>query len=172
MVQYLDRLDAASPTVVIQRRALAALGPRMLRLAAERALGAHPYLVPAEHTALARETLGDGPLLAPEVTVVLEGDPTTAREIARSFTSGYLALPNYAGNIRRLGFSADDLAGGGSDRLVDAIVCWGDPPTAAARVRRHYEAGADHVCIQIVPRSRDQFPLAEYRALAAALAAG
>ncbi len=171
MVQYLDTLDASSPTVPPERRALAALRPGMLRLGAQRALGAHPYFVPAEHTALARETLGRGPLLAPEVTVVLESDPARAREIARTFTSGYLALPNYAGNLRRLGFSEEDLAGGGSDRLVDAVVCWGDTATAAARVRRHYEAGADHLCVQIVTGSRERFPLAEYRELADALGA-
>ncbi len=170
MVRYLNRLDAASPTVPSERRALAALGPRMLRLAAERSLGAHPYFVPAEHTAMARETLGAAPLLAPEVTVVLEADPASAREVARTFTSGYLALPNYADNLRRLGFVDEDLASGGSDRLVDAVVCWGDPASAAARVRRHFEAGADHVCLQVVTDPREGVPLAGYRELAAALA--
>ncbi len=169
MVRFLDELDAASPTVPPSGRALAALGPRMLRLAAQRSLGAHPYFVPAEHTAMAREVLGPGPLLAPEVTVVLRPDPGGAREIARAFTARYLALPNYADNLRRLGFTDDDVAGAGSDRLVDAVVCWGDPATAAARVRRHFEAGADHVCLQVLPGEADGFPLAQYRELAAAL---
>jgi len=170
MVQFLDQLDAASPTVPPEQRVLAALGPRMLRLAAERSRGAHPYFVPAEHTAMAREVLGKGPLLAPEVTVVLRSDPTGAREVARAFTARYLALPNYANNLRRLGFSEEDVAGAGSDRLVDAVVCWGDPATAAARVRQHLDAGADHVALQVLTGSAEGFPLAQYRELAAALA--
>ena len=114
------------------RRALAALGPKMLRLAADRAVGAHPYFVPAEHTAQARETLGTGPLLAPEVTVVLESDPTKARELGRTFTTGYLTLPNYTNNLRNFGFDDDDLAGGGSDRLVDADGLLGETSTRLA----------------------------------------
>ena len=169
MVQYLDELDAATPGVPPGRRVLAALGDRMLALAARRSVGAHPYFVPPEHTARAREVLGEGPLLAPEVTVVVERDPTTARELARGFTTGYLALPNYANNLRRLGFSEDDIAGGGSDRLVDAVVCWGDVETAAGRVARHFEAGADHVCLQVVTGSSDEFPIAQYRELAPAI---
>ncbi len=168
MERYLDALDGAGPSVAKDRRVLAALGPRMLRLSAERAAGAHPYFVPVEHTARARELLGSGPLLAPEVTVVLERDPATARELARTFTAGYLTLPNYTNNLRSLGFGDDDLTGAGSDRLVDAVVCWGDPDTIAARVREHVEAGADHVCVQVVS-SRESFPLAEYRELAPAL---
>ena len=150
MESYLDALDGAGPSVAKDRRVLAALGPRMLRLAAERAAGAHPYFVPVEHTARARELLGNGPLLAPEVTVVLERDPVTAREVARTFTAGYLTLPNYTNNLRSLGFGDDDLTGAGSDRLVDAVVCWGELDTVAARVREHVEAGADHVCVQVV----------------------
>ena len=124
-VAFLDALDAAEPTVPADRRVLAALGPRMLELAAERSAGAHPYFVPVEHTAMARRVMGEGPLLAPELTVVLEPDPTTARQLARTFTTGYLGLPNYADNLRRFAFDDDDLAGGGSDRLVDAVVAWG-----------------------------------------------
>ncbi|MGH9016399.1 MAG: TIGR03620 family F420-dependent LLM class oxidoreductase [Acidimicrobiales bacterium] len=168
MVGYLDALDSAG-VVAADRRVLAALGPRMLRLAADRALGAHPYFVPVEHTARARETLGAGALLAPEVTVVLERDPATARHLARTFTTGYLTLPNYSDNLRTLGYSDDDVAGGGSDRLVDAVVCWGDVDTVAAQVRRHLEAGADHVCLQVVSDGRDTFPMAEYRLLAPAV---
>jgi probable F420-dependent oxidoreductase len=167
VVQYLDALDGAA-TVGRDRRVLAALGPRMLQLAAERAAGAHPYFVPVEHTVRARQVLGNGPLLAPEVTVVLERDPTRARELARTFTTGYLTLPNYSNNLRTLGFGEEDVTGGGSDRLVDATVAWGDVDAIAARVRAHHDAGADHVCVQVVA-GRDGFPLAEYRELAPAL---
>ena len=170
MVSYLDALDAAGPAAAKDRRVLAALGPRMLRLSGERAAGAHPYFVPVEHTAQARAVLGAGPLLAPEVTVVLERDPDQARRLARTFTAGYLTLPNYTNNLRTFGFSDADLSGGGSDRLVDAIVCWGDLETIAARVHGHLEAGADHVCVQVIS-GRESFPLAEYRELAPALLA-
>ena len=163
---YLDALDATVPTVPVDRRVLAALGPRMLELAAERSAGAHPYFVPPEHTAFAREVMGPGPILAPEVTVVLETDSSTARELARKFTTGYLtSLPNYVDNLRRLGYTDDDVAGGGSDRLVDAVVAWGDTDAIASRVREHHQAGADHVCLQVVADDTG-FPLAEYRALA------
>jgi probable F420-dependent oxidoreductase len=172
MVGYLDALDAAgSPGVAADHRVLAALGPRMLELAGRRAAGAHPYFVPVEHTARARLILGAGPVLAPEVTVVLDADPTRARALARTFTTGYLTLPNYTNNLRSLGFDDDDLAGGGSDRLVDAVVCWGDTAAVAAAVRAHHEAGADHVCLQVLTPARDSFPLAEYAALATAVLA-
>ena len=144
---------------------LAALGPRMLQLAAERAAGAHPYFVPAEHTARARDLLGPDALLAPEVSVVLETDADMARQTARRFTAGYLTLPNYANNLRTLGFGDNDLAGGGSDRLVDAVVAWGGPEEVSQRVRRHLEAGADHVCIQVISAPQS-FPLEAYRELA------
>jgi probable F420-dependent oxidoreductase len=168
MVRYLDALDDGGPAVAPDRRVLAALGPRMLRLARDRGAGAHPYFVPVEHTARARAELGEGPLLAPEVTVVLEHDPTTARDLARTFTAGYLTLPNYTNNLRSFGFGDDDLAGGGSDRLVDAVVSWGSVDDIAGRVRGHYDAGADHVCVQVVSPRRS-FPLAAYRALAPTL---
>jgi len=170
MVEYLDALDAAGPEVANGRRVLAALGPRMLRLAAGRAAGAHPYLVPVEHTARARETLGPHALLAPEVTVVLDPDPATARQVARTFVSGYLTLPNYANNVRSLGFGEDDLADGGSDRLIDALVAWGGPDDVARQVRRHLEAGADHICVQVLASpTLTTFPLDSYRQLAPAL---
>jgi probable F420-dependent oxidoreductase len=168
VVGYLDGLDAVG-TVPKERRVLAALRPRMLELARDRSAGAHPYFVPVEHTARAREILGAGPLLAPEVTVVLERDPDTARAVARTFTTGYLGLPNYSNNLRTLGYSGEDLAGGGSDRLVDAVVGWGDEDAVAGRVRAHREAGADHVSVQVVTGGRESFPLAEYRRLAPAL---
>jgi probable F420-dependent oxidoreductase len=154
MRTYLDGLDRvpwngptpAAPVPLV----LAALRPRMLELARDRAAGAHPYFTPVEHTARARATLGPAPLLAPEVAVVLETDPSRARARARSYTEGYLRLPNYTNNLRDLGYGDEDLAGAGSDRLVDAIVPWGDEAAIAARVREHVAAGADHVCVQPV----------------------
>jgi probable F420-dependent oxidoreductase len=150
MVAYLDELDAATPPVPKERRVLAALGPRMLRLAAERAAGAHPYLVTPEHTRRAREILGPGPLLAPEQKVVLETDPRRAREIGRAVVARYLQLPNYTNNLRWLGFTDEDLAGEGSDALVEALVAWGTPEDIEARVREHHAAGADHVAVQVL----------------------
>ena len=168
MVSYLDALDAQPAPVPPGRRVLAALRPRMLELAAARAAGAHPYFVPVEHTARARATLGPGPLLAPEVAVVLESDPTKARELARTYASIYLPLPNYAGNLRTFGYGDEDIDHGGSDRLIDAVIPWGDAGRVALRVREHLDAGADHVCVQVVAEHHD-FPLDGYRALAAAL---
>ena len=150
MVTYLDELDVASPPVPKERRVLAALGPRMLRLAAERAAGAHPYLVTPEHTRRAREILGPEPLLAPEHMAVVETDPGRAREIGRATLTRYLQLPNYTNNLRRLGFTEDDLAGAGSDSLVDALIAWGTPDEIGARIREHREAGADHVTVQVL----------------------
>ena len=170
MVAYLDGLDALEHPVPPERRVLAALAPRMLELAAARATGAHPYFVPVEHTALARGILGADSLLATEVAVVLETDPTKARELARAYASIYLGLPNYTSNLRRFGFGDDDIDHGGSDRLIDAVIPWGDIETIADRVLGHLEAGADHVCLQVVA-DRQDFPLDEYRALAPALAA-
>jgi probable F420-dependent oxidoreductase len=165
MVAYLDALDALATPVPAERRVLAALRPRMLELAAARSAGAHPYFVPVEHTARARSILGPGPLLAPEVAVVLETDPARARELARGYARTYLALPNYTENLRTLGFGNDDIGGGGSDRLIDAVIPWGDAETLAAVVGAHHDAGADHVCVQVVT-GRPEFPLAEYRELA------
>jgi probable F420-dependent oxidoreductase len=128
---------------------LAALGPKMLELARDRAAGAHPYLVTPEHTAAARETLGSGVLLAPEQGVVLETDPVRARDLARPHVKAYGQLANYANSWRRLGFSEEDIATS-SDRLVDALVVWGDMDKIAARVHAHLAAGADHVCLQVI----------------------
>ena len=149
---------------------LAALGPRMLELAKERAAGAHPYFVPVEHTAYAREVLGPDRLLAPEVAVVLETDREAALQRAREYASIYLPLPNYTNNLRRFGFTDDDIEGGGSDRLIEAVIPWGDAATVAERVRAHLDAGADHVCVQVVA-DFFTFPLAQYRELAPALSA-
>jgi probable F420-dependent oxidoreductase len=164
MVAYLNALDALETPVPPERRVLAALGPRMLELSATRAAGAHPYFVPLEHTARARDILGPGPLLAPEVAVVLETDHARARELARGYAAGYLGLPNYTGNLRTLGYGDDDIAGGGSDRLIDAVIPWGDAATVAARIREHHDAGADHVCIQVIADG-GEVPLGEYAEL-------
>ncbi len=168
MVEYLDALDPLEAPVGHERRVLAALGPRMLELAAARALGAHPYLVPVEHTERARRTMGSGPLLAPEITAIVETDDNKARELARAFARGYLTLPNYANNLRSLGFSEDDLSGAGSDRFVDAVVAHGDAAAVADRIREHHEAGADHVAVQLLT-SRDGFPIDDYRDVASAV---
>lgn len=165
MVEFLDALgdDHAG------ERALAALGPRMLRLSADRAAGAHPYFVPVEHTAYAREHLGAGPLLAPEQAVVLETDPEKARQVARGHMQIYLNLVNYTNNLRRFGFTDDDIKDGGSDRLVDAIVAWGDAEAIANRVKAHHDAGADHVCLQVLGANPMAAPRADWRALAEAV---
>jgi probable F420-dependent oxidoreductase len=143
---YLDALDAAG--VPADRRCVAALGPKMLELARDRSAGAHPYLVTPEHTAIARGILGGAGLFV-EQGAVFETDPGTAREIARSALAGYVGLPNYVNNWKRLGFTDDDVETK-SDRLVDALVVWGDVDTIAARVQEHRDAGADHVCLQIL----------------------
>jgi probable F420-dependent oxidoreductase len=166
---YLDAMDAAAfrapepaepPT-----RVLAALGPKMLELAAERTRGAHPYFTSPEHTAFAREVMGDGPWLAPEQAFVLDSDPSSARARARGHMAYYLELDNYRRNLKRLGFVDDDFEGGGSDRAVDAIVAWGGVDAVRDRVKAHLDAGADHVCVQAVGSD----PLDELRQLAPAL---
>jgi probable F420-dependent oxidoreductase len=170
MREYLAALDAASPPTPRARRVLAALGPQMLELARDRASGAHPYLANPDHTHFARGVLGDEPMLLPEQPVVLERDPARAREAARNHLAVYLSLPNYVNNLRRIGFTADDVSTGGSDRLVDGIVAWGDETAIAARVGAHFDAGADHVCIQVVTLPpNDGLPRAQWRALAAAV---
>jgi probable F420-dependent oxidoreductase len=168
MVEYLDQLDASEPGIPPQRRLIAALGPRMLDLARERTAGSHPYFVPLEHTHFARERLGPGRLLAVEQAVVLETDPVVARELARGHMAVYLGLPNYVNNLLRHGFDESDLDGGGSDRLVDAIVAWGDEAAIAERIASHRAAGADHVCIQLVGPQPQGLPLSEWRRLAPA----
>jgi probable F420-dependent oxidoreductase len=173
MREYLDGIDAApyfaAPPATEPRRVLAALGPKMLALAATRAVGAHPYFVPVEHTAIAREAMGPDAWLMPEQMVVLETDPAKARSTAREKMKTYLGLPNYVNNLRRLGWGDDDLADGGSDRLVDAIVVWGDEESVRARVAEHHAAGADHVCVQVLLDNLSDVPLDEWRRLAPAL---
>jgi len=169
MSAYLDGLDAASTPLAVEDRVIAALGPRMLELARNRTAGTHPYLVTPELTQAARLGVGPDKLVASEQGVVLETDPTTARAIARSHLSVYLGLPNYANNWKRQGFTDDDIANGGSDRLVDALIVWGDEATIAARVQDQRDAGADHVCIQVLAEDPNAFPLEQWRALAPAL---
>ncbi len=169
MRDYLDGLDAAEVPLPSADRVLAALGPKMLELARTRAAGCHPYLVTPDHTAVARAALGDAALVAPEQAVVLETDPTRARELARIHLSRYLQLPNYANNWKRFGFTDDDILRGGSNRLVDALVVWGDEATIAARLQEHRDAGADHVCVQVLGEDLLAFPLDEWRRLAPAL---
>lgn len=169
MVDYLDALDTAG--VPADRRVLAALGPKMLKLSHDRAAGSHPYLVTPEHTADAREILGEGPLLAPELTVVLETDPDRARTLARAALSRYLELPNYTDNFQRYGFTEDDFTGGGSDRLIDALFAWGDENRIRARIDAFHAAGADHVALQVVSGGpQGALPRAEWRRLAQLLA--
>lgn len=174
MVEYLDAMDEAlfmapkgePPAQMV----LAALGPRMLRLAAERTAGAHPYFVPPEHTVIAREEMGAEPFLAVEQMVVLDDDPETARATARAHMSIYLGLPNYANNLMRLGFTEEEITdGGGADRLVDAIVAWGGVEDATARVQAHLDAGADHVCIQVLDDDMSTVPREGWAQLAEAL---
>ncbi|ARI50836.1 LLM class F420-dependent oxidoreductase [Streptomyces bacillaris] len=170
MAGYLDALDAATPSVEPGERVLAALGPKMLRLAADRALGAHPYLVTTEHTAEAREALGPDALLAPELTVVLDTDPDRARATAREMLAGYLRLPNYTANLLRLGFTEGDFEDGGSVRLLDALFALGGAEQVKARTGEYLDAGADHVALQVLTADEGGagLPLAEWRELAAA----
>jgi probable F420-dependent oxidoreductase len=166
MRAYLDALDSQSapPT----RRILAALGPRMLELARERSGGAHPYLVPPEHTLFAREVLGSEALLAPELSVLLDTDPERGLERARAFVADYLRLPNYTNNLRRLGFDESDVAAPGSDRLVRALVAFGDEQAIADRVADHHAAGADHVALHVIGAG-ETLPRDDWRRLAGAL---
>ncbi|MBV8982531.1 MAG: TIGR03620 family F420-dependent LLM class oxidoreductase [Acidimicrobiia bacterium] len=176
MKQYLDAMDAApfmadAPSTE-PTRVLAALGPKMLALAAERAAGAHPYFVSVEHTAFAREALGPDPLLCVEQAAVLSTDAEAARAAARAHMAIYLTLPNYTNNLRRFGFGDEDFDHGGSDLLVDTLVAWGDVEDVAARVRAHQDAGANHVCLQVLGTLPDDVrnpPIEQWRALAPAL---
>jgi probable F420-dependent oxidoreductase len=173
MRAYLDGMDAAfymgAAPATTPQTVLGALGPRMLELAASRTQGAHPYNVTTEHTAQARAILGPGKLLAPELAVKIETDPVAARAAGRAHLAVYFGLPNYVNSLRRLGFGDEDFADGGSDRLVDAIVAWGSPEQVAARVREFHDAGADHVCLQVLLERGAPPPVAEWRELAGQL---
>ncbi|MGW0711426.1 TIGR03620 family F420-dependent LLM class oxidoreductase [Streptomyces sp. NPDC002643] len=168
MATFLDGLDAVEPPVPVGGRVLAALGPRMLEIAAKRACGVHPYLVTPEHTRDARDAVGDG-LVLPEQTVILCVNREEARAIGEDWLRGYLALPNYANSVRRLGFTADDITGV-SDRLFDALIAWGDEEAIRRRVDEHVAAGADHVALQLLTaEGMMAFPRAQWRRLAAIL---
>lgn len=172
MRAYLERMDKAMFKGVEPAeppsRVLAALGPKMLALSAEMADGCHPYFVPVEHTAIARQAVGPGKIVAVEQMVVLEQDPATAREIARQHMEIYLGLPNYANNLQRLGYPAEEIEGA-SDRVVDAIVAWGTVDDVVARVQAHRDAGASHVCVQVLQADPRAVPTEAWSLLADAL---
>jgi probable F420-dependent oxidoreductase len=170
MEAFLEGLDRAEAPVPRTRRCLAALGPKMLDVSAKRSLGAHPYFVPVDHTRAARDRLGEGPLLAPELACVLAGDIESARAKARAFASLYLGLSNYTNNLLRHGFSRQDIGGGGSDTLIDAVVPHGSADDISAVARQHLAAGADHVCLQTAGVAG--IPRSEWTALASALGIG
>jgi len=167
MRSFLDGLDASPTPPPVDERCLAALGPRMLGLAGERAAGTHSYFVPVEHTRLARAQLGPGKLVAPEVACVLETDPVRARAVAREYAKLYLGLGNYTQNLLSFGFTEADIADGGSDRLIDAVIPQGTAEQIAEVVRAHLDAGADHVCVQ--PLGEAGIPRESWTALATVL---
>jgi probable F420-dependent oxidoreductase len=173
MVEYLDHMDqgvflSPQPSTPPQR-VLAALGPKMLKLAAERGAGAHPYFVPVEHTPFAREAMGQDALLAPEQAVVFETDPVKAREIARTHMTTYTRLPNYTNNLKRFGFTEEEITQQ-EDRLVDAIVAWGSTDAIVSRIKAHLDAGANHVCVQVLTDSIGTLPMKQWQELADATA--
>ncbi len=176
MTEYLDAMDNAvffaAPPATAPRRVLAALGPKMLKLSVQRGLGAHPYFVPVEHTAGAREIMGENALLAPEIAVVFDTNAETARATARQHMLTYNRLPNYVKNLSRLGYSQNDIAGPDkmpSDKMVDAIVAWGTLETIVSRIEAHLEAGANHVSVQVLSNKAGVLPTAQWRELATAL---
>jgi probable F420-dependent oxidoreductase len=170
MRTFLDGVDAAETPIPRDRRALAALGPKMLDLCRERAAGSHTYFVPPEHTRAARERLGGDRLIATELACVLDADPVSARATARRYAKMYLGLRNYTGNLLRYGFTERDIANGGSDRLIDTIVPHGTAGDVVAAAREHLDAGADHVCFQ--PVGISGVPRAAWTALASAAGLG
>ena len=167
MRTFLDGLDAADPPLPHEQRCLAALGPKMLDLAAERSRGALSYFVPVEHTRFARNRMGAGPLLAVELACVVDEDAERARAAARTYAQTYLRLRNYTSNLLRFGFSEDEIADGGSDRLIDAVIPQGSTGQIAEVVRAHLDAGADHVCLQ--PLAANGVPREAWAALATEL---
>ncbi|MFI6085774.1 TIGR03620 family F420-dependent LLM class oxidoreductase [Streptomyces sp. NPDC051217] len=165
MGAYLDTLDQAPVPVPEDERVMAALGPKMTQMAGQRTAGVHPFMVTPEYSSAARKQLGDGPLLAPYQAVVLESDPGKARAAARDFLGAFLQMDHYARSLLRQGFTEEDLANGGSDRLIDGVVAWGDVDDIGTRVRAHHQAGADHVCLHVVGSDSD-IPLPQWRELA------
>lgn len=172
MVEYLDVMDkspfAAAPPQGPMYRMIGALGPKMLQLSAERGVGAHPYFTTPQHTAEARALLGPKPLIAPEIAVIFENDKDKARESARKYMGTYTRLPNYANNLMRLGFTQDDVTNQ-SDKLVDEIVTRGGLDKIAARIKEHHDAGANHVCVQVITHDPLELPMAGWRELSALL---
>ncbi|MBE1490174.1 TIGR03620 family F420-dependent LLM class oxidoreductase [Plantactinospora soyae] len=165
MGSYLDKLDQAPVPTPPAERLLAALGPRMTELAGRRTAGVHPFMVTPEYSAGARKQLGEGPLIAPYQAVVLERDPAAARAAARDFLGAFLGMDHYARSLRRQGFAEEDLTAGGSDRLIDSVVAWGDVEAIGARIQAHRQAGADHVCLHVVGAGPGM-PLSQWRELA------
>jgi probable F420-dependent oxidoreductase len=170
---YLDELDAAPHPVPVDERIIASLGPLSLKLSRDRTLGTHPYFMPVAHTRIAREAVGSGKVVAPEQMVVVETDPSRARGIARKAMDRYLHAPNYVNNLLRLGYTDADVGNGGSDRLVDDLIAWGSPDKITERIREHHQAGADHVCIQVLTEDPADLSavMRGYRALAPAVVA-
>jgi probable F420-dependent oxidoreductase len=164
---FLDGLDASPTPPPVDERCLAALGPKMLDLAGERTAGTHTYFVPVEHTRFARRRLGSGKLVAPEVACVVDTDPVRAKAVARKYAQLYLGLRNYTKNLLDFGFTEDDLSGGGSDRLIDAVIPQGSAEEIAEVLRAHLDAGADHVCVQ--PLGEEGIPRESWTALAKVL---
>jgi probable F420-dependent oxidoreductase len=164
MRAFLDGLDASPAAPPVAERCLAALGPKMLDLAGERTAGTHSYFVPVEHTRFARERLGPDKLVAPEVACVVDTDPVRAKAVARDFAKLYLGLRNYTKNLLDFGFTEQDLANGGSDRLIDAVIPQGSAEQIAEVARAHLDAGADHVCLQ--PLGEEGIPRKSWTALA------
>jgi probable F420-dependent oxidoreductase len=167
MGSFLNRLDEAPSPPPADRRCLAALRPKMLALAAARSRGAHTYFVPVQHTRTARQLLGPAPLLATELACVVDSDPTSARDKARGYARRYLSLTNYTKNLLEFGFTEQDFADGGSDRLIDAIIPHGTPEQIGTVAEAHLQAGANHVCLQ--PVGATGIPRTEWSALAKAL---
>ncbi|HWT92983.1 MAG TPA: TIGR03620 family F420-dependent LLM class oxidoreductase [Solirubrobacteraceae bacterium] len=167
MRKFCDGLASAATPVPKDELVLAALGPKMLDLSKERSLGTHPYFTTADHTRFARERLGPDALVAPEVAVVVEADEDKARATARDYARMYLGLKNYTQNLLNFGFTEDDIANGGSDRLIDAVIPHGTPEQIARQVQEHFDAGADHVCVQ--PLGHTAPPVEDLAALAPAL---
>jgi probable F420-dependent oxidoreductase len=165
MSRYLDELDAASAPLPDSQRILGALGPKMAELAGSRSAGMHPFLVTAEASVRYREIVGPDPLIAPHLSVVLEADPERARTIARQGIGMFISLPSYQNNLRRLGFTDADTVPGGSDRLIDAVVAWGDLGAIQTRIRQHLDAGADHVALHVLSDTAGP-PMAQWRRLA------
>ena len=170
MSVYLDELDSGPHPIPRAQRIIGALGPRMMRLAGERTAGAHPYLVTPGHTRWAREVMGPDAWLAPELHVVVDRDAGRARALGRQYMAVYLELPNYIANFHRMGFTDADFENGGSDRMIDELVAWGDADTVLARAQEHLDAGADHVALQVLVADRMTFPLDSWKALARAQA--